>query len=253
VKSRVTVVAAVAASTALAQAGCSSSSNGSSSSTSSVASTTSAPALSGSITVFAASSLTDTFTALGKSFEAAHPGTTVTFNFGSSGTLATQINQGVPADVFASAAPANMQTVISAANASSSTNFVKNSAVIATLPGNPTGIATVADLSKGGVKVAICVPTAPCGQVALAVFKNAGVTVTPTAVEADNKSTLAIIESKEVDAGMRRSPLHSSATSNRPQAAGLHGSRFPVPVALRAWSHHKRITRTSQGPSASPR
>ncbi len=100
---RVSVAASLAAFTVVAAA-CGGS-NGSTNTT------TAAPKLTGSITVSAASSLTDAFGQLGTMFQAAHPGTTITFNFGSSGTLATQIHQGAPADVFASAAPANMTTV----------------------------------------------------------------------------------------------------------------------------------------------
>src|SRR5687767_3841826 len=75
--------------------------------------------VSGSVTVFAAASLTESFTRIGKDFEAASPGTTVTFNFAGSSGLAAQINQGAPADVFASAAPAPMKLVTDAGNAAS--------------------------------------------------------------------------------------------------------------------------------------
>lgn len=158
--------------------------------------------VSGSIMVYAAASLTGTFTALGAQFENAHPGTHVKFNFAASSALATQINQSAPADVFASAAPKNMATVVSAGNASGSTNFVKNRAEIAAAPGNPAHVASVADLAKSSVKVALCEPAVPCGAVAAQVFKNAGVTVKAAASEPDVKSTLAIVEQGEVDAGM---------------------------------------------------
>src|SRR5712671_476622 len=115
---------AVVALAAVAVAGCSSSSSsstasGSSSSSSPSASTSSSAAQTGAITVLAASSLKGTFTQLGKQFEAAHPGDTVKFSFGASSALATQITSGAPADVFASAAPANMNTVVKAGDASS--------------------------------------------------------------------------------------------------------------------------------------
>ena len=89
------------------------------------------------ITVFAAASLTGTFTQLGKQFEAAHPGDTVKFSFGPSSGLATQITSGAPADVFASAAPANMDQVVSAGDASNPQNFAKNSMEVAVPPNNP--------------------------------------------------------------------------------------------------------------------
>jgi len=158
--------------------------------------------LSGSITVFAASSLKEAFTTLGEQFMNAHQGTTVTFNFDASSTLAEGITQGQKADVFASASPKNMDTVVQAGDADSPKNFVKNRMEIATPPGNPAGIKTVADLAKSGVKVALCDPAVPCGSTALEVFKNAKVTVKPTASEADVKSTLGVVETKEVDAGM---------------------------------------------------
>jgi molybdate transport system substrate-binding protein len=157
---------------------------------------------SGSITVFAASSLTEAFTTLGDQFKKAHPGTDVTFNFDSSSTLASDITQGQKADVFASAATANMDTVVKAGDAAHPTNFVSNTMEIATPPGNPAHVTSVADLAKPGVKVALCDPAVPCGATAQQVFSNAKVTVKPTASEADVKTTLGVVETKEVDAGM---------------------------------------------------
>src|SRR6185312_5845535 len=90
--------------------------------------------ISGTITVLAAASLTEAFNTLAKQFEAAHPGVTVKLSFGASSALALQINQGAPADVFASAATKNMTQVVSAGGASTSTNFVKNVMEIAVPP-----------------------------------------------------------------------------------------------------------------------
>ena len=83
-------------------------------------STTSAPAstLEGSITVFAAASLTDAFEEVGSAFEAANPGTTVEFNFAGSSALREQILGGAPADVFASANTSNMDQVVETGAAS---------------------------------------------------------------------------------------------------------------------------------------
>src|SRR6187549_3029728 len=92
---------------------------------------------SGEITVFAAASLTGSFTELGKSFEAAHPGTKVNFSFGPSSGLATQITSGSPADVFASASVKNMDTVVAAKAANPATTFAKNVMEIAVPPDNP--------------------------------------------------------------------------------------------------------------------
>jgi molybdate transport system substrate-binding protein len=211
-RTKIAVLAAILAATGVA--GCSSS-------THHAASTTSP--LSGSITVFAASSLTGAFTQLGTSFQAAHPGTTVHFSFGSSGDLATQIDQGAPADVFASAAPKNMQTVITAGNAASSTTFVTNTLEIAVAPGNPKGVTGLADLTKPGLKLATCVATAPCGALAQTVLTGAGVHASPTASEPDVKSTLAVLESGEVDAAL--------VYVTDVKSAGTKVTGVPIPAA----------------------
>jgi len=181
---------------AVAAAGCSSSSSGGSTSSASPASST------GTITVFAAASLTETFTQLGKQFEAAHPGDTVKFSFGPSSGLATQITSGAPADVFASAATANMDSVVQAGDASSPQNFAKNVMEVATPPNNPAKVKSVNDLAKSSVKVALCQPQVPCGSVAQQVFTNAKITVKPVTLEPDVKSVLSKVQLGEVDAGM---------------------------------------------------
>jgi molybdate transport system substrate-binding protein len=194
---RFTVIAAGLATVALA--GCSSSSSGGAASTASPASSSASTA---SITVFAAASLTGTFTEIGKQFEAAHPGDKVTFSFGPSSGLATQITNGAPADVFASAAPANMEQVVTAGDASNPQDFAKNIMEVAVPPSNPANVTSVNNLAKKSVKVALCQPQVPCGVVAAEVFKNAGITVKPVTLEADVKSVLAQVELNEVDAGM---------------------------------------------------
>ena len=154
----------------------------------------------GSITVDAAASLTDAFTTLKARFEKDHPGAKVKLTFGASSDLSTQIAQGAPVDVFASASEKNMKAL--GARALSPTDFVKNTLEIAVPPSNPAGITTPADLARPGIKVAVCDPAVPCGVVAAQVFKNLGITVHPAASLADVKSTLAAVESGEVDAGL---------------------------------------------------
>jgi molybdate transport system substrate-binding protein len=189
----------------IAAAGCSSSSSSTASSpasSSSSAASSSSATQTGTITVFAAASLMGTFTQLGKQFEAAHPGDTVKFSFGGSSTLATQITGGAPADVFASAAPANMDTVVNAGDASSPKDFAKNTAEIAVPPSNPAKVTSVGDLAKSSVKVALCQPKVPCGVVASQVFTNAKITVKPVTLQPDVKSVLTQVELGNVDAGM---------------------------------------------------
>src|SRR6516225_6727847 len=194
----------MAALVGLAVAGCSSSTTSSTSSASSspAAAASSSTATTGTITVFAAASLTGTFTELGKQFKAAHQGDTVKFSFGASSTLATQITDGAPADVFASAAPKNMETVVSAGDASNPRNFAKNTAEVAVPPSNPANVTSVNDLAKSSVKVALCQPQVPCGVVAAEVFKNVGITVKPVTLQPDVKSVLTQVELGNVDAGV---------------------------------------------------
>jgi len=194
----------MAALAGLAVAGCSSSTTSStlSASSSPAAAASSSAATTGTITVFAAASLTGTFTELGKQFKAAHQGDTVKFSFGASSTLATQITDGAPADVFASAAPKNMETVVSAGDASNPRNFAKNTAEVAVPPSNPANVTSVNDLAKSSVKVALCQPQVPCGVVAAEVFKNVGITVKPVTLQPDVKSVLTQVELGNVDAGV---------------------------------------------------
>lgn len=179
-------------------------------------------ALAGSITVDAAASLTEAFDTLQGRFEHAHSGTTITINYGASSDLATQITQGAPVDVFASASDSTMHAL--GDEALRPIDFVTNTLEIAVPPANPAGIHSVADLARPGVKVAVCDPAVPCGAVATEVFHNAGVTVQPAASLADVKSTLATVESAEVDAGM------VYVTDVRAAAGKVDGVRIPADV-----------------------
>lgn len=182
----------------------------------------------GAVTVFAAASLTESFTRIGKDFEAAHPGVRVTFNFAGSAALAAQINQGAPADVFASAAPANMQTVVDAGNAAESpTVFARNQLVIAVAKGNPTGVTGLADLlgrnDRTGqrLKVALCAEQVPCGAAARRALDTAGVAVQPVTLEQDVRAALAKVKLGEVDAALvYRTDVHAAA-------ADVDGVEFP--------------------------
>ena len=195
---------ALSAVVVLLVAGCSSSGTSSGSSPAASSGTPSAAGsspskLSGSITVLAAASLTEAFTTIKADFVKAHPGVSVTITFGASSDLSTQINNGAPADVFASASEKNMKAATSASNPQ---DFVSNTLEIATPPDNPGKITSLADLAKPGLKVAVCAATVPCGVVARKVFANAKIAVQPVASLADVKSTLSAVESGEVDAGL---------------------------------------------------
>jgi molybdate transport system substrate-binding protein len=207
---RVRPILAVAGVLALGAGACSSASaptaaasTGSSGSTGSSASASAAPNLSGTITVFAAASLTGTFTELGKEFQAAHPSVTVKFDFGGSDTLAAGIVSGAPADVFAAASTTTMKTVTDAGDAAGPpTVFVRNQLEIAVPPGNPKGLRALADLTRPGVKAALCAKTVPCGAAAVKAEAAAHVAITPVTLETDVKSALTKVELGEVDAAL---------------------------------------------------
>jgi molybdate transport system substrate-binding protein len=178
-------------------------------------------AIGGKITVYAASSLTEAFGTLEKKFVAAHPGTSVTFNFAASSDLGTQLNNGAKADVFASASTSTMADVTSAKQP---VDFTSNKLEIATPPDNPAHVSSLADLAHPGLKVAVCDPAVPCGAVAQQVFQNAKITVKPAAQEPDVKSVVAAVESGEVDAGLIYvSDVHEAGSR-------VHG--IPIPDKL---------------------
>jgi len=150
------------------------------------------------LTVFAASSLKNTFTELGKQFEADHPGTTVTFNFAGSSDLVAQLQQGAPADVFASADEANMQKAGDLVK--SPTNFATNSMMVAVPPGNPASIQKFADLADA--QVVVCAPEVPCGAATEKIEQNSGVTLKPVSEEASVTDVLNKVTTGEADAGV---------------------------------------------------
>jgi molybdate transport system substrate-binding protein len=156
----------------------------------------------GAITVLAAASLTEAFNQIGKDFEGKNPGSKVTFSVGSSATLATQIVQGAPADVFAAASPATMETVTAAGAANSPKDFVSNTLEIAVPKGNPHKITGLQDFGDESKKIALCAPQVPCGAAAVKVFAAAKITPKPDTLEQDVKATLQKVASDEVDAAL---------------------------------------------------
>ncbi|MER7489301.1 molybdate ABC transporter substrate-binding protein [Streptomyces sp. NPDC126497] len=159
--------------------------------------------LSGTVNVFAAASLTESFTELGEEFEERHPGTEVVFNFGGSDSLAAGITSGAPADVFASASPRTMKVVTDAGDAAGTpATFVRNRLEIATPPGNPDEIASLEDLTAGGLKVVLCDGTVPCGAAAGKALAAAGLELTPVSYEEDVRSALNKVVLKEADAAV---------------------------------------------------
>jgi molybdate transport system substrate-binding protein len=155
------------------------------------------------LTVFAAASLTEAFRTIGKDFEAAHPGTKVEFNFAGSSTLARQIIEGAPADVFASADDENMKKVVDAGDVAGTPKpFVHNRLVVIVPRGNPKQVKNLADLSRKGVTASLAAPGVPVGRYAAEAFGKAGVPVPEASREADVKGVVTRVSMGEVDGGI---------------------------------------------------
>jgi molybdate transport system substrate-binding protein len=164
---------------------------------------TSGAAVAGTVVVFAASSLTEAFTAMGEAFDATNPAVEVMFNFAGSGDLVTQINEGAPADVFVSADDANMTRLTDAGgNAGEPVVIARNTFAIIVGPGNPQSITGLADLADPDLIVVLCADTVPCGKGAATVLANAGVTVTPKSYEEKVKGVVTKVTAGEADAGI---------------------------------------------------
>ncbi|WP_280276976.1 molybdate ABC transporter substrate-binding protein [Nocardia wallacei] len=155
------------------------------------------------VTVFAAASLSKVFTELGAEFEAAHPETKVTFSFAGSSDLAAQLDQGAPADVFASADTATMDKAVRSGRITEQPQlFATNVLTIVTPPGNPKHIASLADLSRPGLRLVVCAPQVPCGSATKKVTTAAKVPTAPVSEESAVTDVLAKVTSGEADAGL---------------------------------------------------
>ncbi|MGW1598697.1 molybdate ABC transporter substrate-binding protein [Streptomyces sp. NPDC002343] len=230
----------------LALGACSSSPDASDTEGSGSSDAAASPELSGTVTVFAAASLKESFTTLGKEFEQRHPGTEVGFNFGGSDTLAASITSGAPADVFAAASPGTMKTVTDGNEASGTpVTFARNQLEIATLPGNPDKVTSLKDLTRSGLKVVLCDKTVPCGSAAHKALDAAGVRLTPVSYEQDVKSALNKVELKEADAAV------VYKTDVRAAGGKVEGVEFPesagavndYPIAVLKNAEHAEAAR----------
>jgi molybdate transport system substrate-binding protein len=195
---------------------------GSSSDDSGSSSSSSGGDLTGTLTVFAAASLTDVFTDLGTQLEKDHPGLHVQFNFAGSDALATQITQGAPADVFASANEKQMKVVTDAGlQAADPTTFAENVLEIAVSKGNPGHVTGLEDFGNADLTLAVCAPSVPCGAAAQQVFTAAGIDAKPDTQETDVKAALNKVQLGEVDAAL------VYATDVKAAGDGVEGIPFP--------------------------
>ena len=126
------------------------------------------------LTVYAAASLTEAMTEMGKEFEDSHSGVTVVFNFGGSQNLRTQIEQGAPADIFASANAQEMEMLVAQNRiaADAPKVFLTNQLIVILPKENPSGIASLQDLSRQGLKLVLAAEEVPAGKYAREVLKN---------------------------------------------------------------------------------
>jgi molybdate transport system substrate-binding protein len=167
----------------------------------------SAPAMTaeagGHIIVFAAASLKKTFTDIGEQFKTENPGSSVEFSFAGSSDLVTQLTQGAPADVFASADTKNMDKAAQAGLlAGDPVNFASNTLTIAVAPGNPKKIASFKDLTQQGLNVVVCAPQVPCGSATQKVEQATGVTLNPVSEESSVSDVLNKVTTGQADAGV---------------------------------------------------
>jgi molybdate transport system substrate-binding protein len=163
--------------------------------------TGSGPALSGTLTVFAAASLKKTFDQLKTTFQQQNPGVRVKdIDYDGSNTLVTQLKNGAGADVFASADEATMDKV--ADLITGRVDFVTNTLQIAVAPGNPKNITGLADLAKSGITTVICAPAVPCGAASQRALAKAGVDLKPASEEQNVTAVLTKVSSGDADAGL---------------------------------------------------
>lgn len=152
------------------------------------------------LTVYAAASLRTVFSDLGAEFEDDHPGVTVRFSFAGSSDLAAQVQQGAPADVVATADEATMSSLAEVTTGRQA--FAANTLAIAVPPGNPAGIATLADLASPDVQLVVCAPAVPCGAAASEVEGKAGIALHPVSEEQSVTDVLGKVIAGEADAGL---------------------------------------------------
>lgn len=176
------------------------------------------------LTVLAASSLTEPLTTLARAYEVDHPGVRVRLSFGSSTKLAQQVAQGAPADVVVLAGTAVLEQLPETArDPARRTTVARNVLEIATPPSDPAGVSSLADLADPEADVVLCVETAPCGSAADDVLERAGVSANVVSREVDVRSTLTKIVLGEADAAI---VYHSDVVT---AGDGVRG--VPIPTA----------------------
>lgn len=194
-----------------------------------------APAVSGELSISAAASLTKAFDEIVAAFEAAYPDVDVLpIEYDGSSTLATQIIEGKPVDVFASADEANLQKVVDAGLITGGgTRFATNTLVVVVPAGNPAGVSSIADLADPTLRVVLCDVEVPCGKAATKLLDLNGVLATPVSLEQNVTAVLTKVAAGEADAGL----VYATDVAGRtdveffvPDHAGEVVNKYPIAV-----------------------
>ena len=181
----------------------------------------SAAKVTGELNVFAAASLKESFDVMKADLEKANPGLSINLQYGASGQLATQIQQGAPADVFASADETSMTTLSDAGLVKTSTIFATNKLQIVVPKGNPGNVTTLKDLANPDLTVVTCAAAAACGKTQKKIEDTVGYALSSDSQEPDVKSVLQKVAMGEADAGL------VYVTDVKAQAGKVEGIDFP--------------------------
>lgn len=159
--------------------------------------------LSGELTIYAAASLKSIFDELAADFAAAHPGLTVNpINYDGSSSLALQIIEGAPVDVFAAADEHNMAKVTDADLTAGPQVFAANTLTLVVPAGNPGGVTALADLANSELDVVLCDVEVPCGNASQQLLRNAGINASVDSYEQNVAAVLTKVANNEADAGL---------------------------------------------------
>lgn len=157
----------------------------------------------GRLTVLAAASLTESFTALEAELESQYPDLDISISFASSSGLVEQALAGAPADVLSTADTTTMdRAAAGGVVAGAPVVFARNTLTLAVPAGNPGGVASLADLTDDDLRVALCEPQVPCGAAAEQLLDIAGIDAAPDTLDNDVKDVAGKVALGEVDAAL---------------------------------------------------
>lgn len=249
IRRRLAPVVAAAAVGALVLSGCATNATGATNATNATNATSATTATSagatieGALTIYAAASLAGAFDEIAAAFAAEHPRVDIRpITYDGSSTLATQLIEGAPADVFAAADEANLQKVVAAGRVEggSVSRFATNTLVIVVPAGNPGGIASLEALADPGQTIVLCDAQVPCGAASARLLELADVTATPASLEQSVTGVLTKVAAGEADAGLAYAsdvvgrhdvdsvvPEHAGEVVNRYPIAAIDGASAP--------------------------